>query len=290
MNAGILRFTALLGVSLAGAVSAQNGSSLLKSDQPFLSHSQPAYAITHVTLIDGTGVEPRKEMTVVFAGGRITAVGPSTGTAVPREATVIDGTGKTVLPGFVLMHEHMFYPTGKGNYGTYPEQFTRLYLASGATTIRTGGSLDPYADLAIARAIKAGKQIGPDIDVTGPYIEGEPKLGRMPSVNGPDKVRKLVDYWADEGVTSYKVYEHITRVDLYATIEAAHARGLKVTGHICSITYEEAVEAGIDNLEHSLMEQSDFVPAKKPDECPSWPVRISSLMALDPQGPERCKG
>lgn len=289
MHSTLLRLTAAIGMSMVGAVHAQSSvgqSKLSATDQAFVSYSQPSIAITNVTLIDGSGAAPRNDMTVLVADGRITAVGPASSTPVPTTATVIDGKGKTVLPGFVLMHEHMFYPTGKGNYGTYPQQFSRLYLASGATTIRTAGSLDPYADLAVARAIASGQQIGPDIDVTGPYIEGEPRLTRMPSVHGPDKVRKLVDYWADEGATSYKVYEHITRADLQATIEAAHARGIKVTGHICSITYAEAIAAGIDNLEHSLMEVSDFVPGKKPEECPDWPVRVRTLMQLDPQGAE----
>ncbi|WP_129779546.1 amidohydrolase family protein [Peristeroidobacter soli] len=288
MRALFPSLAALLGMSIAGMVPAQNGSGRLASDQAFVAYHQPSIAITHGTLIDGSGTAPARDMTVLFVAGRITAVGPSSSTHVPKEATVIDGTGKTVLPGFVLMHEHMFYPIGKGRYGTYPEQFTRLYLASGATTIRTAGSLDPYADLAVARAIGSGRRIGPDMDVTGPYIEGEgvPRLDRMPSVHGPDKVRELVNYWADEGVTSFKVYEHISRADLRAAIEAAHARGLKVTGHICSITYEEAIAAGIDNLEHSFMEPSDFVPGKKPEECPPWEVRMASLMALDPQGPE----
>lgn len=294
MRAMWLGFTALLGVSMAA--SAQNsssqagssvgGSSLGSSDQAFVLHQEPSIAITHVNVIDGTGALARSDMTVRIAGGRIVAVAPSGTMQVPAGVTVIDGTGKTVLPGFVLMHEHMFYPTSKGRYGTYPEQFSRLYLASGATTIRTAGTLDPYADLAVARAIASGKQIGPDMDVTGPYIEGEPKLGRMPSVKGPDKVRELVNYWADEGATSFKVYEHISRAELRAAIAAAHARGLKVTGHICSITYEEAIDAGIDNLEHSFMEPSDFVSGKKPEECPSWEVRAISLMALEPQGPE----
>jgi enamidase len=287
MRAMFVSFAALLGMSIAGTVSAQNGSvPLVASDQGFVSHAQPSIAITHATLIDGSGAPPAKDMTVLFAAGRITAVGPSASTHVPKGVAVIDGAGKTVVPGFVLMHEHLFYPIGKGRYGTYPEQFTRLYLASGATTIRTAGSLDPYADLAVARAIKSGKQIGPDMDVTGPYIEDHPQLDRMPSVHGPDKVRELVNYWADEGVTSFKVYEHVSRADLRAAIEAAHARGLKVTGHICSITYEEAIAAGIDNLEHSFMEPSDFVPGRKPEECPSWEMRADSLMALDPQGPE----
>ncbi len=274
-------------LAAAGFAAAQPAGKLAASDAPFVAFEQPVLAFTHVVLLDGTGGPAQRDMTIVVSDGRIAAVGPAATTAPPPGAVVVDGAGKTILPGFVLMHEHLFYPNSKGGYGDYPEAFTRLYLASGETTIRTAGSLNPYADLAVARAIRAGRQVGPDVDVSGPYIEGEPKaVARMPAVTGPPTVAKLVDYWTGEGATSWKVYEHISRADLRATVAAAHAHGLKVTGHICSVTYQEAIDAGIDNLEHTFQEASDFVAGKKPDVCPPWPVRLQSLIALDPDGPE----
>src|SRR5215472_4237023 len=81
-----------------------------------LAYSQPVIAFTHVELVDGTGAKARTDMTVVEKDGRITAIGPSSQLTPPEGATVIDGTGKALLPGLVLMHEHMFYPTGKRNY------------------------------------------------------------------------------------------------------------------------------------------------------------------------------
>lgn len=278
--------TVLLWLSLAMCAQAQPGGGLAPADRAFVSHDRPHVAITGATLIDGTGAPARHGVTVLVSGGRIAAVGPRAEVPIPAGTTVIDGTGKTVLPGFVMMHEHLFYPDGKGGYRTYPEQFARLYLASGATTIRTAGSLDPYADLAISRAIGEGRRIGPDMDVTGPYIDGHPKLDRFPSATGPEAARKLVDYWADEGVTSYKVYEHVSHDELLATIGAAHARGLKVTGHICSVTYAEAAAAGLDNIEHSFSQASDFVADRAPGSCPDWIARAESLAALDPKGPE----
>jgi imidazolonepropionase-like amidohydrolase len=105
----------------------------------------------------------------------------------------------------------------------------------------------------------------------------------MHALKGPDDARRTVEYWAGIGVTSFKAYTNITRDELGAAIKAAHARGLKVTGHLCSVTFREAAALGIDDLEHGLLVASDFVAGKKPDDCPDAEVE-PSLLALDPAG------
>jgi enamidase len=201
---------------------------------------------------------------------------------------VIDGRGKTLLPGFVMVHEHMFYPSPKGGeYEEYPYSFSRLYLAGGTTTMRTGGSLAPYADINTARAIAEGTQPGPDIDATGPYLEG-PRLltSKMVRLKDAADAARTVDYWAGAGATSFKAYNYITRAELKAAIDAAHRHRLKLTGHLCSVTYGEASAMGIDNLEHSFAVATDFVKSKAPDQCPPQSETFASLNALDPDGPE----
>src|SRR5207237_1948098 len=84
-----------------------------------------------------------------------------------------------------------------------------------------------------------------------------------------DDARQTVAYWADRGATSFKAYMHITRAELKAATDEAHRRGLKITGHLCSVTFREAAALGIDNLEHGLVVASDFAPGKKPDACPA---------------------
>jgi len=79
----------------------------------------------------------------------------------------------------------------------------------------------------------------------------------------------MVNYWADVGFTSFKAYTQITRAQLGAAIRTAHARGLKVTGHLCSVTFREAADLGIDSLEHGISAATDFVSGKQPDECPA---------------------
>src|SRR3546814_12045643 len=99
--------------------------------------------------------------------------------ALPICATVIDGNGQTLIPGLIGMHDHMFYPAPKVNPASKeliaPEQassFPKLYLAGGVTTIRTTGSVEPYTDLALKKAIDAGLIPGPKMHTTGPYLEG----------------------------------------------------------------------------------------------------------------------
>ncbi len=90
---------------------------------------------------------------------------------------------------------------------------------------------------------------------------------QMPHLTGPDDARQTVEYWADRGVTSFKAYMNITRAELKAAIDAAHKRGIKVTGHLCSVTYKEAAELGIDDLEHGFFVNTQLDPGKKPDVC-----------------------
>ena len=232
-------------------------------------YNQPVIAITHAPLVDGTGARAARDMTLVIREGRIAEVGPSARVRVPAGATIIDGTGKTVLPGFVFVHEHMFYPVGGGHFSPMLGSFPSLYLAGGVTTARTGGSIAPYSDLGLRDAIAAGTALGPDLDVTGPYVDA-PGIGFMElyPTPTPDAAERLVNYWADTGVTSYKAYMMLDRARLRRTIETAHRRGLKVTGHLCAVTYREAAELGIDNLEHGFAAMTDFVAGRQPDVCP----------------------
>jgi enamidase len=252
-----------------------------------VAYDQPVIAFTHATVIDGTGAKPTRDQTLVIDKGRIAALGKSSQVKVPDGATVIDAHGKTLLPGFVMVHEHMFYPAGGVEYNEMSFSFPLLYLAGGTTTMRTAGSMMPYADINVRDAIMRGGAIGPDMDITGPYLNG-PGLP-IPAVHvlkDADDAERTVNYWADEGVTSYKAYMQITRAELQRVIDVAHRRGSKVTAHLCSVTYREAVDMGIDNLEHGFFVATDFVKDKHPDECPRSADVTQSQAALDPSSPE----
>src|SRR5258708_24348341 len=188
----------------------------------------------------------------------------------------------TVIPGLVGMHEHLFYPSGGGVpiYIEHGMSFPRLYLASGVTTARTAGTLEPYNDLNLKKMIDGGRMPGPKMLITIGYLEGHGSFApQMAELNDPGDTRRFVEYWASMGAHSFKAYMHITRGELEAAITSAHARGLKVTGHLCSVGFREAAALGIDNLEHGLVVDSEFSAAKKPDVCP--PGSAQELAQLD---------
>ncbi|HWX56812.1 MAG TPA: amidohydrolase family protein [Verrucomicrobiae bacterium] len=244
-------------------------------------------ALEHVRVIDGTGAPAKADQTIIISGGKIAAIGAAGTVPVPEGANRMDFTGYSALPGLVGMHDHLFYPAGGRLYHDMPFSFPRLYLAAGVTTIRTTGSMEPYTDLELKKNINAGKTPGPKINATGPYLEGEGlPLVQVHALTGPDDTRRTVDYWAAEGVDSFKVYNFITREELKAVIETAHKHHLTVTGHLCSIGFREAAELGIDDLEHGLTVDTEFHPDKKPDVCPNPNQAVAAAVKLDVNGPE----
>jgi len=269
-------------LALAALLAQQPGSAVSQ----FVTVSDSVVALTNVRVIDGTGAPARDGQTIVLKGGTIQSVGDGASAKIPAGARTMDLAGRTVMPGYVMLHEHLFYPSGGG--AIYNEQgysFPRLYLAGGVTTMRTAGNMAGYADLNIRKAIDAGTMLGPAIDVTAPYLEGPGlPIPQVKALRDAADARKMVSYWVDEGATSFKTYMHITRAELGAVTQEAHKRGLKVTGHLCSVTFREAASLGIDDLEHGFVVASDFVPDKKPDECPAGNAVQRSIATLDVNG------
>ncbi|MGA8866686.1 MAG: amidohydrolase family protein [Candidatus Sulfotelmatobacter sp.] len=264
-----------------GALAA--GQTLAPEVRKFVKVDAPVVALTHVRVIDGTGAAVREDQTVVISRGKIEAVGDAASANVPKDAQVLDLQGDSVIPGLVGMHDHLVYPMGNGIFGEMAYSFPRLYLAGGVTTIRTTGALEPYADLELKKQIDGGQALGPKIHVTGPYLEGTHSWAlQMHQLSGPDDAVKTVNYWMDEGVDNFKAYMFITRAELSAAITAAHKRGAKVTGHLCSVGFREAADLGIDDLEHGFFVDTEFQPDKKPDECPEHSEDPLLLAKLDP--------
>ncbi len=257
-------------------------------NQQFIRVEAPTVVLAHVRVIDGTGAPPLEDQTIVISSGKVQSIEASAAAKVPADARVLDLNGYTVLPGLVGMHNHMFFPMGGSPpmYSNMGSSFPRLYLALGVTTIRTTGSVAPYTDLELKRLIDSGRLVGPKMHVTAPYLEGPGAFTPvMRQLTGADDARRMVNYWADSGATSFKAYMNITREELRAVVAEAHKRGLKVTGHLCSIGYREAAEIGIDNLEHGLFADSEFVADKKPDQCPPGGAVGASLLQLDLNSP-----
>ena len=250
----------------------------------FIKVDAPVVVLANVRVIDGTGGPARANQTIVIKGGNIDAISDAGKVTPPAGATTLDLAGRSVIPGLVMVHEHLYYPAGPGVYGQLGESFIRLYLAGGVTTMRTGGNVNGFMDMKLKRAIDAGQKAGPAIDATAPYLNGANTFSQMRDLKGPDDVRRQVAYWADEGATSFKAYMQISREELRAAVDEVHKRGLKITGHLCSVTYAEAADLGIDNLEHGFMAATDFVSDKQPDVCPGQGRGQQTVAALDENG------
>lgn len=265
------------------AASAQSAAELDESARQFVSVAGPTTAITGVQVVDGTGAAPLTGHTVVISGERILAVGPDGEVEVPADAERIAGAGHTLIPGLVGVHNHTFYTTA-ARHSQMNTTSPRLYLASGVTTIRTTGSYSPYSEINMRRAIEAGEIVGPRMHITGPYISGAGASTYMTQVSSPEDARRVVAYWAEEGATWFKAYTRISRAELGAAIEEAHRLGLRFTGHLCSVTFREAVDLGIDSLEHGFFTNTEYHAAKQPDDCP--PDFRSTLRDIDIDSPE----
>jgi imidazolonepropionase-like amidohydrolase len=272
-----------LSLIACGAVPALAVAQLSPATREYVSVDAPIVALQNVRVVDGTGAAPAENQTVLIANGRISAVGPSGRVQIPSGAQTMNLQGHTVIPGLVGLHNHTFYTT-RGR--SVQLQFTapKLYLGSGVTTIRTTGGTSPYHEINMKRSIEAGREPGPRMHLTGPYVTGVGSAPTMAQVGTPEDARRLVAYWADEGVTWFKAYTAISREALGAAIDEAHKRGLKFTGHLCSVSFREAVALGIDNLEHGLFTNSDYAKDKVADQCPN--TLSQSAREVDVNGPE----
>lgn len=273
------------------AVPAQEKPAFSQVTKSFITVDSPVIALEHVRVIDGTTAPSVADQTILIENGVIREIGKAGIVSVPAGARAIDLTGRSVIPGLVGMHDHLFYPTASGQapvpgapalYGEMGFSFPRLYLAGGVTSLRTTGSLEPYTDLSLKKLIDSGRIPGPKLHITGPYLEGEGSYTpQLYELKDAEDAARLVNYWIDEGATSFKAYMHITRAELVTAITAAHARGIKVTGHLCSVGFSEAANLGIDDLEHGIEVDTEFNPEKKPDICPANADEHPILEKLD---------
>ncbi len=262
---------------------AQPADTLSDAVRQFVEVGEPTVALTGVQVVDGTGSPAASGRTILIRDGRIAAVGPDAEVDIPGGARVLALDGHTVVPGFVGLHDHTFYMT-RGRRVQLNFSAPRLYLASGVTAIRTTGAFSPYSELNLKRSIQDGQEIGPRMFITGPYLSGAGAMSQMFQVSTPEDARRVVAYWADEGVDWFKAYTRIGDEELAAAIDEAHRRGVKVTGHLCSVSFREAVALGIDNIEHGFFTNSDYVPDKQPGVCP--PGVRQSLLEVDLEGEE----
>jgi imidazolonepropionase-like amidohydrolase len=250
----------------------------LDAQAPAVRPRSTTFALRHVRVVDGSGGPAASDQTIVVRDGTFTAIGGTAATVVPDGVETIDLPGRTVIPGLVGMHEHLFYtlssPIGDVVFNAQTS-FAPLYLAAGVTTIRTGGTMNLGRDVRMKKRVDEGGAPGPSIHLTGSYLNA---VGETPD---PETIAWQVGRDADAGATSFKAYTSLRYVELKAAIAAAHARGLRVTGHLCAVGFREAAELGIDNVEHGFVLDAGLYPDKRPDECPPQNDVFSAIIRRD---------
>ena len=201
--------------------------------------SQRILALTHVTVIDATGRPALPDRIVVVSGNRVTAVGASSEVKVPREARVIDASGKFLIPGLWDMHVHW-----------YERDYYSLFLANGVTGIRMMWGMPAHH--ALRKEIEAGQFLGPRMVIASAIIDGPtPFWPGSISVHSPQDAKEAVDKEKQAGADFIKVYSLLPREPYFAIADEAKKLGIPFEGHVpMAVSAEEASDAGQKTFEH----------------------------------------
>jgi imidazolonepropionase-like amidohydrolase len=222
------------------------------------------------SLVDVRTGSIRPNTTLLIRDDRIAAVGPSDGFPIPADAQAVNVSGTWLLPGLFDMHTHA---TG-AQLDRPKEKLLHLFLAYGVTSVRdTGGNL---TQLRLLRDdLAAGRKLGPRLFFAGPILEGLPPVWPSLSVlvDTTQRACSAVEFLADQGVDFIKVYNWVPEDSLRVVIETAHARGLRVTGHVPrTITMTRAIELGMDCLEHIRVTGREMLPLDEAAPLDALPV------------------
>ena len=242
---------------------------LLAALTPAAALGQGTVVIRNVTLIPMTSAVPAPGQTVIVRDGRIAQIGSATQLAIPAGATVLDATGKYLIPGLFEMHAHTS-KTRASALGLFP-----VY---GVTTIRDQGS--EHAEvLRWRREIKSGARVGPRMLIAGPYLESLRNIERMRRdppesrvepferaripIGSPADARRVIDSLAALELDHFKVRTVQDRETYLALAQAAHAHGKRLVGHVVTPSPALFLQAGQDGVEHGFPISLDSLPREE---------------------------
>ena len=281
---------AVASLIVPAAAEAQRAAKFSDAAKAFVTADQPLILIRDARLLDGVHWKAVEHQDMLVRDGRIAAVGGRIDP--PAGAKVIDAAGKTLMPGLVMVHEHLYTPTEIGGRTLfYSDPYVpQVMLAYGTTTARTAGGFDMEGDVGIKRQIDQGKIPGADVDVSV-YIEGpkDPYFSTLPRLDDGAAAAREVAYWAGRGATSIKLYFDATPDVAAGAIAEAKKRHMGIAGHLCAMHAETAARMGLETLEHGVLAAYDLVPGADEKSCPSTQRQgdmLARMATLDANGPE----
>ncbi len=223
--------------------------SLREVNQVAQPSSTSTIAIVGATLIDGRGGPAIVDSVVIVRGDQIVAVGNRTSVSIPSGAEVIDAKGLTLLPGLIDSHFHI-----DGD-----DPLPALYLSHGVTSLRDPGQWIEAYDA----ARKASAPV-PRLFLCGPHLDSPPPAYPNDSyiVRDADETRNAVNRFVDDGASAIKVYFRLPLALMKVAIETAHSRGVPVMGHLEIVDARDAINAGIDGIEHATSFGTALLPLR----------------------------
>ncbi len=239
----------------------------------------------------GLLIDPASGKTVSNAlietnGGKILRVGKDTDFSPSAGERIIDFSGKYIIPGLVDTHGHLY---SRLRYGFQPTDagIPVFYLAAGVTSVGDPGSMDAGGDFALRNRINSGRLPGLRFFLAGEYIDMAPLyVPWMDATTTPEEARFKVDMWAAQGAAAIKIYASAKGDVMRAAIAEAHEHSMRVWAHVSAVTFQEAMDAGVDQLFHGATVMSDTRPAGLSADYKTWAKWQEATGALDLTRPE----
>jgi imidazolonepropionase-like amidohydrolase len=235
----------------------------------------PQLVLTHVSVIDSTANAARPDQSVVIVNGRIAAIGPSARIKLPKDARIVDGQGKFLVPGLWDMHVHI---AGLNADPAWSKQvLLPLLLANGVTGVRDmGGDLDTL--LTWKREIEAGTLVGPHIVACGPFLVGSgAKTAEQYPIANMEEARAAVRDLKRRGAEFIKVISVASKEVFFAIADEAKKQNIPFAGHLpFQVSAQEASNAGMRSIEHLLYSAFSLSFSSKEDD-----LRVRLIAAED---------
>src|SRR6266576_1137327 len=230
-------------------------------------------------IFDGTG-GPAREGTLVIERNKVVKILPPGSSDWPKDASVIDASGKTILPGLIDLHTHLTYPLNQEDIGVAMNdadatlravEKLRYFIESGITSVRDVGSMGDVP-FRLKVWVAENRVPGPRVFPAGAFITGEGGhstentpdeliglMGATRLASGPDEWRQAVREQFNKGADVIKLGSHFSVEEVMAAVAEAHELGLKVTVDAETFYIQRAVEAGADTIEHPLPRSEETI-------------------------------